>query len=64
MQAAGKRYDAALGVADAKQARKGYMLAAVGAVGEGVSLHSKYWPKNNDPSGITPGRGYDMEFTP
>lgn len=74
MQAESKRYDAALGVEDAKQGRKAYMLSAAGSVAEGASsLFQKYWAKDKvgDFSGagagfgdMTPGRGYDLEFTP
>ena len=48
MQATGKEYDAALGLADAKRAKSGYNLAAVGALAEGGrSLFDKYWPKDS-----------------
>lgn len=47
MQAAGKRYDAALGLADAQAAKKSYNLAAAGTLAEaGASLYTKYWPKD------------------
>lgn len=66
MQAASKRYDAALGMQDAKSAKSTYTLSALGTLAEGATLYQKYWPK----SGPTPadttemGRGYDMEFMP
>lgn len=47
MQATGKRYDAALGMQDAKAAKKSYALAALGTAAEGgASLFKKYWPQD------------------
>lgn len=60
MQASGKRYDAALGVQDAKSTRSSYRFAATGVLAEGAaSLYSKYWPKNNAPTsgGAGPASG-------
>jgi hypothetical protein len=56
MQASGKEYDAALGLADAKKAKGAYTLAAVGALAEssGKSLFDKYWPKESTSSTMTP----------
>ena len=43
-QAEGKRYDAALGTQDAKQARGAYRLQALGSLVEGgSSLYQKYY---------------------
>jgi hypothetical protein len=65
MQAESKRYDAALGLADARAARGTYALSAIGSLAQGgMSLYDRYWPKDTDAGKITPGRGYDMEFTP
>lgn len=66
MQAESKRYDAALGLADARAARGTYIASAVGSLVQGgMSLYNRYWPKDTDAGAtITPGRGYDMEFTP
>lgn len=71
MQAAAKRYDATLGIEDARRARSAYNLSAVGSIAEGAtSLYQKYWAKNDVTEssgsfgGITPGQGYSMEFTP
>jgi hypothetical protein len=50
MQAKGKQYDAALGMADARSARGAYRLAAVGTLAEGgASLFKKYWPQDQAP---------------
>lgn len=47
MQAAGKQYDAARGMDDAKAAKKSYTLAAFGTAAEGgASLFKKYWPQD------------------
>jgi hypothetical protein len=53
MQAAATRYQADLGVADAKSAKRGYELAAFGTLAEGSSLFKKYWPwgSKEDPLG-------------
>jgi hypothetical protein len=51
MQAKGKQYDAALGMADARSAKNSYRMAAVGTLAEGgASLFQKYWPKDATPS--------------
>lgn len=68
MDAAGKRYDAKLGIQDAQSTKKASMLAAGGALFEGAtSIYQKYWPKDvdigNAPTKV-PGRGYDFEFNP
>jgi hypothetical protein len=57
MQASGKEYDAALGLADAKRAKGAYTLAAVGALAEssGKSLFDKYWPKDAATSNASAG---------
>ena len=68
MQAQGKRYDAALGLEDARATRRGAAVSAIGALAEGgTSLYQKYWAKDPElgmTGQITPGRGYDNEFTP
>lgn len=68
MDAAGKRYDAALGIADAKATKKASGMAALGVLAEGgASIYQKYWPKDadlNQSTGTVPGRGYDFEFNP
>ena len=57
MQAKSKRYDAELGMQDAKSARGTYQLAGVGALGEGASLFQKYWPaKKGEMGGQTPAQ--------
>jgi hypothetical protein len=51
MQATAKRYDAALGMDDAKQGRDSYRFAALGALAEGGarSLYQKYWANKDMP---------------
>lgn len=62
MQAQGKRYDAALGLADAKSARSSYRLGAVGALAEGAAgLYEKYWPKNAETPAAPSGGFADYE---
>lgn len=65
MQAQSKRYDAELGLADARAGRKGAYLTAVGHAAEGAaSLYSKYWPKEEAPGVIAGMTEYEDGDSP
>lgn len=61
MQAAGKRYDAAQGTADAKAAQRGYRFAALSPLAEtgAKSLYDKYFPKETAPAPTLSGWSTD-----
>jgi hypothetical protein len=56
MQAAGKRYDAALAMDDAKAARRSYRFASLAPLADSAakSLYSKYWPSDTMPKSGAP----------
>lgn len=64
MQARGKQYDAALGMQDAKAAKRSYTLAAAGTMAEGgASLFKKYWPKDVQTTATPAASGGDYDMS-